>query len=533
MCLAWHNNGKHIVTGGADSTIHIINVPSVKFRNTITLDGYKEKTSVVWDIKFINDSLFVSANSSGKVQIWDFHTSTLQSHFSVHAGDVLTLAVRNGERTDYVFASGVDSNVLQLSRVKSAVDKYDTQSKWIPSGKIRPHQHDVFSIHISPHGILASGGVEGNLVITDTYLFKNTGYANNQPFPCLPQHFKLAKAGDILLFQDIRTVQLWNISPAIVEHSSVPPRTNSSSLPMCDTDSKGSIPICLLELKNKPPHNILSSAISPDACRIAVSNAFEMWIYSFSNSKHELSLVSNCCYPSSFMLFAPNEHKLLLATTTEGIKSVTCGKKGQSIVKDISDMAVKQFELSTDGQYLAALTKYWKIHILDLHNCTSITEVPTLPELPVTMAFNLSKPELIMSSSGNCHQIFAYDIVNHTFQCLGGLRKNNTFKPHTKLNNPLSLLTISKTLFSMHCNDGVFLCNLHTEKKQSTMLTSTQKRLHQENSVSTQQIHSSSIVVFVGVYYKKEQPTMIFVETSRQAILQTLPPTLHRKCFGV
>ena len=547
LCLVWHNGGEHIVTGGADSAIRVIHVPSASCRNRITLDDYKEKASAVWDVKFISDSLLVSANSVGKVHIWDFYTSTLQSVFSLHAADVLTLAVQERGDANCVFASGVDSVILQLSRVPSVPNKCKNQVKWIPSGQIRPHQHDVFSMHISPTGLLASGGIEGDLVITKTSSFNKCGFVKYQPFPCMSRHFKLAKSGDVLLCQDISTIRLWQFSPSssgmpgVVSQCREQEAMNmTSALPQCD--SKKSTPTCLLELRSKPPHNILSSAISPDAKKIAVSNSFEVWVYAFNNLKFELSLISHFFHPSSFMLFTPDQRNLLLATTTEGLKSVTCEEMDKIIVDTISNVAIKEFELSADGQYLAALTKSWKVHVFDLGKGTSFAKLPAFPALPIAMTFNPSTPEIVVFSGGECRQVFVYHLENLKLDCLGELRKelkNNDFQGRTKLSHPLSILPImsERNLFSVYDNDCVMLFRLNTKCAQSTIPCATKKRLCQERTISVQLIKTASPVVFIGIYYKylaeKQKPTMILVERSQRSLLQTLPPTLYRKRFGV
>ena len=536
LCLAWHKSGEHIITGGSDSTVRVIHVPSATCRNRITLDGYKERTCTIWDVKFISDSLFISANSSGKVQIWDFYTNTLQSVFNQHTADVLTLTVHERGDTDCVYASGVDSVILQLSRVPSS----KTQAKWIPSGRIRPHQHDVFSMHISPTGILASGGAEGDLVITNTRSFNKSGFVKYQPFTCIQRHIKLGNSGDILLFQDISAIRLWHMSPAV--SSKIPGVSghckkgnainNAPTLPECDLDSKKSAPTCLLELRSKPPHNLLSSAISPDASKIAVSDSFEVWVYSFIEFECQLSLVSNFAQPSSFMLFTPNQQKLLLATTTEGLKSVTC--EG-IVVNNISNLAIKQFEISADGQYIAALAKHWKIHVFDLRNGTNVAKVPTMPTLPIVMAFNPLTPELVVFSGGECRQVFVYSLQDHTFECLGQLRKefkNCHFQGCKTLSHPLSILPImsERNLFSIYDNDCVMLLRLNDKCAQSTLPGAERKK---ERSLSSQPIKTASEVVFVGIHSsKKKKPTMILVERSHRALLETLPPPLYRKRFG-
>jgi U3 small nucleolar RNA-associated protein 4 len=311
LCLAWHNSGDYIAMGGTDSVVRIIHVSSATCKSRITLDDYKEKSTILWDAKFVNDSI-VTGDSVGKVQIWDFKTGSLQNTFNQHSADVLTLAVQVKESTIFLFASGVDSLIMKITFVQPDADETCTGGKWIPSGKLRPHEHDVSSLHLSHTGMLASGGVEGDLAISNAYSFNKSSSVKYEQFPCTTRYIKLTKGGELLLFQGISTLSLWRIShvndAGVTEKRS---KALSHALTVGKDLSFGkNKPLLLLNLKSKPPHNILSSAISCDGCEIAISTVFEMWIYKFSEQKCELLLVGTFPCPSCSMLFVRNQHKL-------------------------------------------------------------------------------------------------------------------------------------------------------------------------------------------------------------------------------
>ena len=545
LCLAWHDSGKYVVTGGTDSIIRIICVLSGACKSTFTLDYYTEKKCTVWDLKFISNSVLISASSVGKIQMWDFQTSTLRSTFNVHNADVLALAM--GVDTGCIFASGVDSVILKMSQVVCEFNESGGQSKWIPSGQIHPHRHDVFSLHVSSTGMLASGGVEGDLVITNTHSFNKTSYVKYQPFPCMSRNFKLTKKGDILLFQDISMVRLWCIAHACSESfgtskfvSVSNKGRNNNSVHSLPAPQLKSTPYCLLQLKSKPPYNILSSTMSPDGREIAVSNSFEIWVYRQIDPK-KLILISNFPHPSSSMLFTPNQQKLLLATTTEGLKCVTYCGRGHGTIDTISNCSIRQFEITTDGKYLATVTKNWGIAIFDIDSSTCVAKIPQLQALPIVITFNPSNPELIVYAGGECRQVFVYNLKNDILQDFGKVRrgcKNEYFHGRAKLSHPLSILPIEseRNLFVIYDNDCVILFRLNPELNQSHVNPSYEvptQLILQEPTLQVQLVKSASLVIFVGISHAEDQqPRIIVVEKSARALLQALPPTFYRKRFG-
>ena len=526
LCLAWKNNGEHIVIGGTDSTIRVIHVFSATCTSRITLDDHIEKTNPVWDVKFIGDTSIVSANSVGKVQIWDFKTGTLQNTFSQHSADVLALAVQDRQGANVVFSSGVDSAIVKLCKESGE------RSMWIPTGKIRPHQHDVFSLHLSSNGMLASGGVEGELVITNTsQLFSNSGYVKYQPFPCMSRHFKIAKAGGILLCQGISSIHLWRISNCISEPCGLDNSDEMDSAEKC-------APRCLLELKNNPPRNLLSSCISTDGSTIAISDTYEVWVYKFIELGRKASLISNFPYPSFSMLFTPNQQSFILATTTEGLKIVTFDEGGHYAIDALSnDTTFKELVISSDGYYLAALTEHWRIFLFDVRSSTCISKLPKFEALPTVMHFNPSKPELVVFAGGQCRKAFVYHLEKNDLHCLGRIRgtKNEYFQGRAKLSHPLSIapITFERNLFCVYDNDCVML--FRTENKRGAV--DQHSNVQYDNPVPVQLVKTASLVIFVGVFDNQDKTSkhrgLILVERSQRALLQSLPPTLYRKRFGI
>ena len=546
--------------GGMDSSVRIVNVSSATCTRRITLDDYKEKTTILWDVKFLDDSFIVTGSSLGQIQVWDFKHGTLCTTFLQHSADVLTLAAWEQNGNSMLFASGVDSVIVKVSNLVSE-DSEDLNKKMILSGKIRPHQHDVFSMHMSPTGFLASGGVEGDLVITDATQFCESSYVKYQPFPCMARHFKLASRGNLFLSQDINSLSLWSISQgasvpiAVSECAFENKRSklgpNSQQLDTASSDEKNFTPFRLLELNCKPPHNILSSALSYDGSYIALSNVCELWIYHFNLCKQQLLLVAKLPHPSRVMQFLPNHYQLLLATTSAELKSIKLDKNEKVCVDTVlKDTNIKHFELSHDGQYLATVTKRWRIHVFDLVTGTLVAKLPKFSSLPFVMTFNSSIPELVIFAGGEIRDVFTYDVGNDTLQCLGKVRrgtKNEQYQGRIKLSHPLSIVPISfeENLYSIYDNDCVLMFRLNSNSVQSNAVPkvkSAKRQRNHENSVPVQLIKSSALVIFVGTFCcahkskttgtEDESKGLVIVERCQKALLKSLPPTLYRKRFG-
>ena len=489
-----------------------------------------EKTNAVWDLKCVGDTLVVSANATGNVQIWNLETGTLQQTFNQHSADVLTLAVRVDQEAD-IFACGVDSKIVKISRQLSS------QREWIPTGHIRPHKHDVYSLHLSSTGMLASGGVEGELVITNAHIFGKSEYVKHQAFPCMAQRFKLASNGEILLWERLSGISVWRISQASDDTVRKCPSEQASPESVSSTCSDQFSPFCLLDLKNNPPHNILSSCISSDGSSIAVSNAYNVWVYTFDEFKCELSLIKKLPHPSHFMLFISNRQKLLLATTTEGLMEATFDESGHYTMNTILDnVIVKELVLSADGHYVGVLTSSWRILLLDIDCSVCVAKLPVFETLPVVMTLNASKNEIVVFVGGNCRSVYVYNIESRDLYCVGKVRssKNEYFQGRAKLSHPLSILSIpfEQDLFSVYDNDCVMLFRLKVP--DSTSVKAKKVLSAQQNILPVQLIKSASFVVFVGIFSScTKQHGLVIVEKSQSSILHTLPPTFYRKRFGV
>jgi len=156
-------------------------------RMTVENRGLREATKV-WALEALSDGTVISGDSLGHVQIWDGLSGTMSQTFNHNesGADVLCLALSEDENK--VFASGVDSRVICIERQQGNVVQSNSKNasfeppvmrKWINTGALRQHTHDVKALvvchkHVRNNSdyleLLVSGGVDTKLC---TYVAKD------------------------------------------------------------------------------------------------------------------------------------------------------------------------------------------------------------------------------------------------------------------------------------------------------------------------------------------------------------------------
>jgi len=265
--------------GGADSTIRKMDVHSGRCLFRITLDEYKSRSTLVWDLKYLSNEIIVSADSLGKVQLWTGKHGTLRQSFQLHLADMLTLAVN--EEEDTIYASGVDHKVVRLQKVKSK------QNNWVKSGEVRQHTHDVRSIALSNTGLMASGGLDTQLILCPTDSFEIDSCVRYLPFSDSSKRFSIASKANVLMLQTNMSLKFWQLSSEHKEQKMTPRLSNRGrmdsgaedqtvssqsnpedhaslsenvlSAPSSSISTNG-FPVNFLEIKIRGPLHILSSA---------------------------------------------------------------------------------------------------------------------------------------------------------------------------------------------------------------------------------------------------------------------------------
>ncbi len=156
-------------------------------RMTVENRGLREATRV-WALEALSDGTVISGDSLGHVQVWDGLSGTMSQTFNHNesGADVLCLAISEDENK--VFASGVDSRVICIERQQENAFKSNSNTtsfepgvmrKWINTGALRQHTHDVKALAVCHKDVrnssdylelIVSGGVDTKLC---TYIAKD------------------------------------------------------------------------------------------------------------------------------------------------------------------------------------------------------------------------------------------------------------------------------------------------------------------------------------------------------------------------
>jgi hypothetical protein len=188
LSVAWSLDDTVLASGSADGVrTWDAATGSNLGRISVGKDAEKRRRALVWCLAFLRDNTLVSGDSIGRVQFWNCQFGTLLQTIHKHAADVLGLAATADGST--VFASGVDSQVLQIKRVEEG-DKHRGAAKWVVSAAHRAHSHDVKALALHPDGgaggILVTAGVDAKVVVYNAAEFGKARTHRLAPFPSRP-----------------------------------------------------------------------------------------------------------------------------------------------------------------------------------------------------------------------------------------------------------------------------------------------------------------------------------------------------------
>uniref|UniRef100_A0A4W3GDM0 UTP4 small subunit processome component n=1 Tax=Callorhinchus milii TaxID=7868 RepID=A0A4W3GDM0_CALMI len=162
LSLAWHKAGSLIATG----SLNVICVFDVKSGHCVQrmdvdrrISSQRNRECVVWSVLFLSDSI-VSADSTGKVQLWDWQTGTLLNTHHVTKCDALSLAVNPAE--DSIAVGTSEGTVIQFQLLETKSGGGDVQ--WVRTKTFKYHTHDVRGL-VHTKSALVSGGLDAQLVL--------------------------------------------------------------------------------------------------------------------------------------------------------------------------------------------------------------------------------------------------------------------------------------------------------------------------------------------------------------------------------
>ena len=167
LSLAYHPVKAELFLGCADGTVRCVDADTGRSRFRITGDLMRGATTLIWSIIVLSDSTVITGDNRGHVQLWDGEAGVLMISFHQHTAEVLALAASPDETQ--VYASGVDSRVTCIQRIKSRSrsgsssshsgggeqsiritvdDDSPSAGQWVYTTSHRPHSHDVYALTV-------------------------------------------------------------------------------------------------------------------------------------------------------------------------------------------------------------------------------------------------------------------------------------------------------------------------------------------------------------------------------------------------
>ena len=330
-----------MIFGGAGGTIHKIDLHNGLFVHDFKFEDGSD--IIIWDLLY-RDSYIVSADSRGNVIIWNDKFGTVSKVFNSHYGDVLALAFySDGLNQEAIYSSGVDNKIV-------CYRKLSANNLWVEDNEFRIHFSDIYALDVSSDGLLASGGVDSHLAITDIRTNCTKKYVQSQDSSYF---FSFASEVNILLHQMNDSIKLWKIFP---KH-------------------QYNLPVNCLTINLKSAYYILSCSISSNATKLAISTVQHFWLYEVSTSNLTVHRLLFLKLPSFKQRICDN--KVLLATIDEGFKVYYIQSKKWKNFKDLCPH-ILDFCCNEDGTLLVAKISKSEVTVCDLLNEVTVYNIKNI-----------------------------------------------------------------------------------------------------------------------------------------------------------
>uniref|UniRef100_A0A182WHT2 Anaphase-promoting complex subunit 4-like WD40 domain-containing protein n=1 Tax=Anopheles minimus TaxID=112268 RepID=A0A182WHT2_9DIPT len=257
VCCNFDWTGDFLVTGSADAVRvwDVRNGHAVHKMRTGRANSNQETT--VWAVLVLKDFTIVSADSRGKLVIYDGQMGTvLEQHF-VSSADLLCLA--HSEEKDTIFVGGVEPTIRLYERVPN---KGNSGAKiFIRAYYRRGHTHDIKTM--TTYGrYLFSGGLDGSLIVTAAQPF-----VLDIHYPLLPSPASvLATECRLVLLKYINYLEVWTLAPS-------------------KKPTQGGVKV--LQIRSKKDEHILCAAISPNGRWIVYSTESTVRLFRYDYNRKE------------------------------------------------------------------------------------------------------------------------------------------------------------------------------------------------------------------------------------------------------
>ncbi|XP_070828362.1 U3 small nucleolar RNA-associated protein 4 homolog [Chaetodon trifascialis] len=404
ISLSWHPSGTLIAAGMMDM-IRIFDAETGHATHRLLVErgvgASKTKEVVVWSIVFLSDHTIISADSAGKVQIWDGLTGTLVRTHLVTKWDVLALSASRDESS--VVAGTSEGTVVQFQFISSTVDQQDKE--WVRTRTFKNHSHDVRAL-VHTDTAVVSGGMDTQLVVRPLLdkVEKNTQESALRKIAFPHRSLVCCANRGLLLFQFPDHLELWRVGES--DGHGVP----GDSLPLRRNPEK------LIQLKRKGEDHICSSALSPCGGWLAYSTVSSVRLYRLhykcisitkvSKLPKDLRSAHQLCFSSdSSKLFASSSHSSVIVVS---LKQLECKYLHTFKPKSGSSQPVHLLCTSDDGKWLATANTDCEIHVYNLHKLKLHCTVPVYGSCPTAIAIHPTTNNLVVAHADQ--QIFEYSL---------------------------------------------------------------------------------------------------------------------------
>lgn len=337
LCCKFDKTGLHLVTGSTD-VLRVWDVNSGHVIHKLTTGRSEaKKETVIWSILVLEDLQIASADSRGRLTLWDGKVGAQIESYQCLKADALCLATDEKEET--IFVSGIEPTVCSYTLTAIKRDQQELK-KWVKTSSYYAHTHDVKALVVHESNLI-SGGMDGYLCFTT---FTSKFYL--QYGPLLQKPAATVTDNRLILLKYANYVEVWRLGTSgkanTEESEQQLLRSNSEKKDLVNPLAALSLtenPLKLVELLSRSQDPLVSTSISPDGKWLTYSTATHIRLFLLQtngeNEKMELTpikpLVPDHYSAAALTVFSPNSKHMFLYKTTGEITVFELFEENQEI----------------------------------------------------------------------------------------------------------------------------------------------------------------------------------------------------------
>lgn len=322
LCCKFDKTGQHLVTGSVD-VLRVWDVNSGHVIHKLTTGRSEaKKETVIWSILVLDDLKIASADSRGRLTLWDGKVGAQLESYQCLKADALCLAADDKEET--IFVSGIEPTVCSYS-ITSIKRENQELKKWVKTSSYYSHTHDVKALVVHENNLI-SGGMDGYLCFT---AFQSKMYVQYGPFLHRPS--AMVTENRLILLKYPNYVELWRLGEAA--------KSNDQQLQVNGTEKKEQLllpgmsslslsesPLKLVELLSRGQDLLVCAAISGNGKWLTYSTTSQIRLFLLQlngSEKPELHAIKpqipDHYSPAAMSTFSPDSRQLFLYKTSAEI----------------------------------------------------------------------------------------------------------------------------------------------------------------------------------------------------------------------